>query len=219
MPTALKRGTVIVSIGASGSMPCYLYTIELLLDNGWSVVTYDYRGFGGSGGKPSLADLVPDAHTVLDWTLNRTGGTEVTLMGISLGSIPSIAVAVQRPASVNGVILDSPVALGLEIQRFGFLLGDPGLYVSFLDPLLLSENIVQGLSTPLLVLMNENDWLTPPAQTELLYELAQSPKELARFPDIGHARGVFRDTEYYSFRVESFLARVWGQYSSLPIAP
>lgn len=216
LPTSLDRGTVVLSVGASGSMPCYLYTARLLVDNGWSVVVYDYRGFGGSGGTANIAYLAADLDAIIDWTLARTGRDEVTLMGISLGTIPSVAMAVQRPDVVNGVILDSPVALGMEIQRFGFVLGDPTTYQKLIDPLLLSDNLMAAVQTPLLVLLNERDRLTPPSQTELLFDRAAGPKELARFPDVGHARGVFRDTEYYAYRVESFLARLWGQYEPLP---
>jgi uncharacterized protein len=218
IPAALDRGTVILSGGAAGSMPCYLFTAELLIRNGWTVVMYDYRGFGGSAGQASLAYLTPDLDALVDWTLTRTGREAITLMGISLGTISSVAVSTLRPNVANGVILDSPVALGLEITRFSLLLGEElQLYLDYLDPLLITENVIESMATPMLILLNERDLLTPPVQAELLYERAAGPKELARFPGAGHARGVFRDTEYYSFRVETFLSDIWGQLTPLTI--
>src|SRR5262245_2495028 len=40
LPAQLDRGIVLVSYGAVGSMPCYLYTARILVANGWSVVMY-----------------------------------------------------------------------------------------------------------------------------------------------------------------------------------
>jgi len=63
MPVEPAHGTVIVSPGNSGSMACYLLTAQLLTDDGYSVVIYDYEGFGGSSGQASLETLRPDLET------------------------------------------------------------------------------------------------------------------------------------------------------------
>ena len=125
MPTELDRGTVVVSCGNSGPMACYLFTADLLTDNGWSVVLYEYEGFGLSTGQASLGTLYRDLGTVVEWTRERTGREQVTLFGISLGSIPSVALGVERPDEVNGVILDSPIALAAQVERFRVRRGRP----------------------------------------------------------------------------------------------
>ncbi|MCH9013575.1 MAG: alpha/beta fold hydrolase [Proteobacteria bacterium] len=126
LPATFDRGTVVLSTGAAGDMACYLFPARLLVDNGWSVIMYDYQGFGQSEGSPSLATLTDDLETVVDWSRVLTGRERLTVMGISIGSIPSIAVGVRRPDAVNAVIIDSPVALGAELDRFGFLFGGRG---------------------------------------------------------------------------------------------
>lgn len=208
---SFNRGTVVLSAGAAGDMACYLFPARLLVDNGWSVIMYDYQGFGQSEGSPSLATLTDDLETVVDWSRVLTGHERLTLMGISIGSIPSIAVAVRRPDAVNAVIIDSPVALGAELDRFGFLFGGRvNDIVALIDEELVSELIVADLTQPLLVFMSERDTVTPPYTVELLFANAGGPKDIVRFPNIDHALGPYVNTALYTFHLESFLTRIWS---------
>ncbi len=210
MPAALKRGTIVLSAGAAGQMACYLFPAQLLINNGWSVIMYDYQGFGQSEGSPDLASLAGDLETVLDWSRVLTGRDQLTLMGISIGSIPSIAVGVKRPDAVNALIIDSPVALGAELDRFGFLFGGRVEdIVGLIDEELVSEVIVADLTQPLLVFLSERDSVTPPRTIELLFENAGGPKEIVRFPNIDHALGPYVKTALYTVHLESFLTCIW----------
>ena len=210
MPIEHAPGTVIVSPGNSGSMACYLLTAQLLTEDGWSVVLYDYEGFGGSSGQADLATLKPDLETVLDWTLAQPGVAQVTLFGMSLGSIPTVAVAINRADVVNAVILDSPVALGLEIERFDFLVrGRSAEVIAVLETWLLTEEIIAQLYEPLLIYMDGKDPVTPPAQVAVLLERAPGPIDLVFFDGLGHAAGQFERTDEYNAHLADFLAGVW----------
>jgi pimeloyl-ACP methyl ester carboxylesterase len=212
LPAELDRGTVVVSPGAAGTVPCFLFTGQLLVENGWSAVLYEYEGFGWSSGEPSLTALRPDLEAVVDWARARTGRGQVTLLGLSLGTIPSVAVAVERPDAVNAVVLDSPVALGAEIERFAFVLGGRAEeLIAVLDPMLRSETIIDEMYQPLLVFSHEWDIVTPPETVDLLFELAPGPKDMLRFPQHEHARGQFHSTEAYSQYLDAFLSDVWPE--------
>jgi uncharacterized protein len=212
MPIEHATGTVIVSPGNSGSMACYLLTAQLLTKDGYSVVIYDYEGFGGSSGQPALETLKRDLETVLDWTLAQTGAAEVTLFGMSLGSIPTVAVAIERPDVVNAVILDSPVALGLEIERFDFLVrGRSAEIIAVLEAWLLTEEIIAEMNEPLLIYMDGKDPVTPPAQVAVLLERAPGPIDLVYFDGLGHAAGQFAHTDEYNAHLAAFLATVWPE--------
>ena len=212
LPAAHERGVVVLSAGNSGSMTCYLFTAWLLWRGGWSVVMYDYEGFGESTGTPSLLTLRSDLDAVVDWTRTQKGYPQVTLMGISLGSIPSIALAVEQPDAVNGVVLDSPVALGAGIERFNVLLAGRGDEIlALLEPWLDTEATIAQMTQPLLVYEDGQDMVTPPATVERLYDLAPGPKRIVRFPDLGHARGQFFSTATYALYLDLFLTSVWGE--------
>jgi len=211
IPSQLDRGTVVYSMGTSGNMACYLFSADLLRSSGWSVVMYDYEGYGGSGGTPYLGSLARDLKAVVDWARSRTGRPQVTLMGMSLGSIPSIAVAVERPEAVNGVILDSPVAMQAQIERFGFLVGgQTAELIQRLDDELLSDTLIARLEQPLLIFSHEDDYLATPETVAVLYDRAVGPKQLVRFPELGHATGQFAKTDAYLYYLDTFLAAVWA---------
>ena len=216
LPSKLERGSVLLSLGAAGSMPCFLFHARMLVNNGWSVVMYEYEGFGYSDGEASVDTLVADARIVLDWMQEYTQADQITVMGISLGTIPSIALAVEQPELINGLILDSPVALGALIRQFEFALLDrTQAFIDRLLPEIVSEELADDIEQPLLVLQGTHDALTSPDSAFLIYERAAGPKTYVPFPGVGHARAPFRDFETYAYYVESFLAEVWSQHVPL----
>jgi len=73
---------------------------------GWSLLTFNYRGYGRSEGKPGEAELFADALQIYDYAARRAQGGRVAVMGRSLGSGVAVYLAAQRP--VAGVILVSP---------------------------------------------------------------------------------------------------------------
>lgn len=211
IPAEQNLGTVILSNGTVGEIPCYLFLTLILHENGWSVVMYDYRGFGQSTGVPTLGALLPDLEVVLDWTLARINHEQVTLYGQSLGSIPSVALAVARPEAVNAVILDSPVALGAEIAYYDQVLrGKAGAVTAALDPALITESIISQMHQPLLVYEHEQDTLTPAETVELLFNRAGGLKQIVRFPCFDHFRGLFYGTDVYAYYLHTFLTQVWS---------
>lgn len=210
LPSPLDRGTVVVSHGSSGGMACYLFVPILLHANGWSVVMYEYAGFGASGGEPSLGTLHRDLEAALDWTLARTGRTQVTLAGISLGSIPSIAVAALRPDEVNALILDSPVVLEEQFERFSPLLAHrPQVFAERLADELRSEKMIVDAPQPILVFMGDGDLLTPPETVDALLALAPGPVTRVTFPELQHALAPYLGTPWYVLHLETFLRGVW----------
>ena len=211
LPTNFDRGTVVYSMGTAGPMACYLFSADLLTSNGWSVVMYEYEGYGGSDGHASLNTLTPDLQAAVEWARERTGRDRVTLMGMSLGSIPSVAVAVEHPDMVNGVILDSPVALQAQIERFAFVVaGQTQLLIDRLEPDLLSDAIIGDMTAPLLIFSHELDPVATPESVDVLFERAAGPKLIVRFPAVGHASSQFVLTDMYIYYLETFLTDVWA---------
>jgi fermentation-respiration switch protein FrsA (DUF1100 family) len=215
LPTRLDRGTVVYSCGNAGPMNCYLFAADLLTDIGWSVVIYEYEGFGLSGGEASLAVLSRDLEAVVDWARSATGREQVTLMGVSLGSVPSVAVAVKRPEAVNGVILDSPIALAAQIRRFELLVNGQGQeLIDELDGDLISDTLIGRLEQPMLVLLHEEDVIATPETVEALYREAAGPRTVIRFAGLGHALSQFVRTDAYMYYVDRFLTEVWAEAGS-----
>lgn len=211
IPARLNRGTIVFSMGSSGEIACYLFLTQILARNGWTVFMYDYRGFGESTGTASLATMHDDLDAVIDWARAVSGRPKVTLMGVSLGTIPSVSAAVKRPDAVNAVILDSPVALSEEIKRFEFLLGgDAASYIEKVDDDLRSEAIISRMYQPALFFVNQADRVTPPESADLLIQRTGGTAQVVRFEGLDHALGPYVETAVYTFNLEIFLSNVWA---------
>jgi pimeloyl-ACP methyl ester carboxylesterase len=210
MPLADPRGVVVVSGGNSGSMACYLFTAMLLTYDGWSVVMYDYEGFGGSSGVADLNTLRGDLEAVVDWAHTQTGSPHLSLFGMSLGTIPTVAVAVDRPDVVNAVVLDSPVALDGEIERFAYLVrGRAAQIIAVLAPWLVTTNVIGEMQQPALVFVHGDDAVTPPDTVWHMLQNTSAAIDVVEFDGLGHAAGQFRRTEEYNAHLVEFLEQVW----------
>ncbi|NVB80890.1 MAG: alpha/beta hydrolase [Kofleriaceae bacterium] len=76
--------------------------------SGVDVVLAEYRGYGGSSGRPSLTKLLDDALVVFDavTALGRKAET-IVVYGRSIGSLAAAHVAAHRP--VRGLVLESGI--------------------------------------------------------------------------------------------------------------
>jgi uncharacterized protein len=210
IPAANERGVLLLANGAVGELPCYLMFARELVPLGWTIVMYDYRGFGASTGSPSLLSLYTDNDLVLDWTLERSGRDTLTVMGVSLGTLPSIAEAVFRPSDVNAVVVDGIVSLRQQVERFWYLVG--GLideYVALFGDALQIESLLPFVDQPVLGCIYGLDEWTPPAEARSLFAPARDV-EILEYPTLLHARGPYLATESYFERLNAFLTRIWG---------
>ncbi len=99
---------------------------------GINFLVTDYRGYGRSGGTPTVSAMLADGHRILDYArtwleANRYSGPLV-VMGRSLGSAPALELAAARGDAVAGLIIESGFAraapllrlLGVDVVRMGF---------------------------------------------------------------------------------------------------
>ena len=131
---------------------------------GWSLLLVNFRGFGGSEGKPGEAELFADALQIYDYAASRAQGGRVALMGRSLGSGVAVYLAAQRP--VAGVILVSPYDSLESVAR--------GVYPYLPIGLMLKHRFdslarAPGIKAPLLCLVASGDRVIPRPHSERLY--------------------------------------------------
>ncbi|MBN2446625.1 MAG: alpha/beta hydrolase [Phycisphaerae bacterium] len=212
VPADADRGTIVFSNGAVANMSCFLLETYMLRYDGWSVVMYDYEGFGGSTGDASLATLYVDLEAVLDWTLEYTGREQVTLMGVSLGSIPSVSHAALRPDDVNAVILDGVISLRIEAERFAYLLAnDAERYIRLFDTTLLLDDQISGVTQPMLVYTYGKDEYATSAHVPELVADCPGDVKIVDYPNLPHARGPYLETATYFHELEEFLTSIWSK--------
>ena len=131
---------------------------------GWSLLMFNYRGYGRSEGRPGEAELFADALQIYDYAVSRAEGSRVAVMGRSLGSGVAVYLAAQR--AVAGVILVSPYdSVGSVAQ---------GIYPFLPISLMLKHRFdslarAPGIKVPLLCLVASADRVIPREHSERLY--------------------------------------------------
>ena len=87
---------------------------------GWAVHAFNYRGFGGSAGRPSERRAKADARALLDVVAAREPRAELAIAGRSLGT--AVALALAAEARPRRLVLLSPfenVPAVLRTRPFG----------------------------------------------------------------------------------------------------
>lgn len=147
-----------------------------------SLYLVNYRGYGGSSGRPSEAGLVADALAVFDLVQTRHAAVAVAVMGRSLGSGVAVQLAAARPVErlVLVTAFDSLVNVARDYFRWlpvGLLMRDR------YD----SARWAPRVSAPVLVVIAGEDEIIPRERSdELAATFAPGQARVVVVPGVGH---------------------------------
>ena len=179
-PTAY---TVLVLNGNAGNRAYRAPLALALQQQGHQVLLFDYRGYGGNGGKPTEDGLRADARAARSYLLERddVDASRLVYFGESLGTAVAIALAAEHPPA--GVILRSPFPSLVEVGKTHY----PFLPVRLLlQDRFAAIDDIHHVTCPLLVLAGDRDRTIPLGLSRRLYEAATAQKELVILPGADH---------------------------------
>lgn len=103
-----SRYTVLLHHGNEGNVEQWAPFLEKLYEQGFSVLLYDYGGYGRSSGSASMQGILTDGTSAFDYLVasGKATPSEVINLGTSLGSAVATHVAAHR--SSKALILWSP---------------------------------------------------------------------------------------------------------------
>jgi uncharacterized protein len=174
-----------------------------------NLVVADYRGYGSSGGNPTLTDLVHDAPILfkaIKKELSQRGLREaVWLMGRSLGSISTLELAYNHPDQIKGLIIESGFP---SITRLILHLGIPAGTIE-LEPIYEAcISMVRKITTPTFIIHGEFDMLVPLKEAEDLYtNMGTKDKELVIISGADHNDIMFVGFDEYFGAIQRFIQR------------
>ena len=177
------RFTVIVFNGNAGNRAYRGPLAAALRAQGHSVLLFDYRGFGESGGSPTESGLAEDARAAREQVTMRADvdAARVVYFGESLGTAVATRLAAEHPPAA--LILRSPFASMTEVGRFHY----PMLPVSLLlRDRYASVERIGTVHCPLLVIAGDRDRIIPLAHSRALFDAAAGPKRLVVIPGADH---------------------------------
>jgi uncharacterized protein len=145
-----------------------------------SLYAMNYRGYGGSTGKPSETAIIADALALFDRV--HLDHPRIIVIGRSLGSGVAIHIASERPVERLVLITPFDSLLTIAAGQFGFF----PLRWLMLDKFE-SWRYAPKIKIPTLLIAAENDEVIPYASTKSLYDrFLPSVASMKRLSGVGH---------------------------------
>lgn len=199
-----SRGTVVYCHGNAANVTLHARYVTWLPARGYSVLVFDYRGYGKSLGRASRDGTVADAVAALDYALAKDAQRTV-VFGHSLGGAVAIAAAAERPA-VRAVVAEStfPSYLAIAkasapmVARFA-----PLFVLAGQDPVAVLDRLPPR---PLMVIHGDADPIVPVQLGRDLFAQASEPKELWIVPGADHFSAWVKVPVEFEQRVDAFFS-------------
>jgi len=190
--------------GNTGNLTTSADVIPHLLDAGFNVLFFDYRGFGRSSGHASYAGVIGDGITAARYHDRlRPKNLPSVLYGFSLGG--AVAAQVIRRHPFDALILQSTFTSLPQVTRALF----PNIPLHlFAGNLFDTLRVVRKLQVPLLVLHGEADEVCPSSMAQELFDAARTFKRI-HIVDGGLHKDLFvRDPDALIWAISQFLAEL-----------
>jgi fermentation-respiration switch protein FrsA (DUF1100 family) len=201
LPVEGARGAVLVSHGNAGTIELRIELARSFVELGWSVLLYDYRGYGKSAGEPDEEGTYRDAEAAFDWLVRERGlpPARIAAWGESLGGAVALEFALRR--LVGALVLESAFTSLADIGSSAY---------PFLPVRLLARSrydtraCIARLDVPVLVVHGSGDEIVPFDHARSLVAAARRTPELIEFAG-GHNDKGWLEHPPSRARVKAFL--------------
>jgi uncharacterized protein len=197
-PAEKARGSVLVLHGNAQNLSTHVNSVLWLVKEGYSIFIIDYRGYGFSGGEPSLDGVHRDAAAALEklFSLPETDPDRVVVLGQSLGGSIAVYTVAQSPRKdrIRALVIDSAFSSYRSIAReklSDFWLTWPLQYPlswTIDDDYSAVKWIGKVSPVPVLILHGLDDPVVPSHHGRMLLEAAREPKGLWLTVRTGHVQ-------------------------------
>ena len=174
IPAPDARAVILFCHGNAGNISHRLDILPSFRNLGFSVLLFDYRGYGNSTGKPSELGTYHDAEAACDYLTGRAGimPEKIIVFGESIGCAVAVELALRR--RLGGLVLlagfTSLPDLGQQIY--------PWLPVKLLAKYrYASIEKIHQVACPKLIIHSPEDEIVPFHHSKALFEKASPPKE------------------------------------------
>lgn len=174
---------------------------------GANLFVAEYRGYGKSNGIPTSSNTVADAHTIFNYfrnMLKSTGYTgSVFVMGRSLGSQSALELAVNYPAGIKGLILESGFIQNVRLLKY---VGIPLSMANLDDFEKASLKQISEINLPVLIIHGDLDTTIPHVEAESIYHnIGSSQKKLLTIEGGDHNSLILVGLQKYFDAIKEFI--------------
>ena len=190
-------GTILFLHGNAENISTHVRSVLWLVQEGYTVFAFDYRGYGWSGGEaPDIPGVHRDARAALSKILSLPGVSpdRLVVFGQSLGAAIAVHTVATAPPSrrPRALILDSPFTGYRRIVRdklSSLIVTWPFAWPAsrFFDDEYSPERWIGKIGpVPVIVIHGTADRVVPYAHGKELYDLASEPKGIWTVEGGGH---------------------------------
>ncbi|MBM4109056.1 MAG: alpha/beta fold hydrolase [Phycisphaerae bacterium] len=183
------RPAILHAHGNAGNILGHEVFSAFLVNRGFHVLLFDYRGYGRSSSAPFLRRslLAIDTEAALDALLQRpdVDRANIGIYAVSLGAAPALDVAARRP-EIKAAALVSPFSTWRAVAADHVPLLGPLLIARGMDPVNLAPRLAHR---PLLLVHGVNDSIILPRHSDLIESAARAAGvrvTKALIPDADH---------------------------------
>jgi fermentation-respiration switch protein FrsA (DUF1100 family) len=152
------RAQVLFFHGNAGNLSLWIDILVALWRRGFSVLAIDYRGYGGSTGRPTEMGLYRDAEAASRVFREQVYRKDIPVLywGRSIGAPVAAHLAAQSPP--DGLVLETPMPDVASVLRTNPILWTLGLLSSYRFP---TSQFLARFDGPLLVIHGDADTIVP----------------------------------------------------------
>jgi len=215
-PAENARGSILVLHGNAQNLSAHVNSVLWLVKEGYNLFIIDYRGYGWSGGEPTLEGVHRDADAALEklFSMPETDPDRVVVLGQSLGGSIAVYTVTHSPHKdrIRALVIDSAFSSYRLIAREkldSFWLTWPFQYplsLTINDSYSAEKWIGQVAPMPVLILHGLDDPVVPVHHGRMLSEAAQEPKQFWLTARPGHVQSFGEDAVRENF--VDYLSRV-----------
>ncbi len=178
---------------------------------GINLLAVDYRGYGRSGGEPTVTAMMQDCHIIFHfvrkWLQQNNFTGPILLMGRSLGSASVLELAAAYKNLIGGLIVESGFAfagplltlLGIDFTALGFK-EEKGFR---------NVDKIKKFDKPTLIIHAEFDHIIPYSDGRTLYDACPSAdKKLLKIPGANHNDIFARGLQEYLAAIKNMVETV-----------
>jgi uncharacterized protein len=203
--------TILHFHGNAENITTHFMYFAWLVNTGFDIIEFDYRGYGASKGQPSRYGLFLDSKAALNWAQNNSKTKDLFIIAQSLGGAVALPAYAKDPINrVQAIIIDSTFSSYRKITQEK--LSNIWLTWPLQWPLsfLVTDNLspidsIKEVHIPLLFVHSPKDPVVPFDSGIDLYTAALEPKEFWEIPWDGHCSAFVNKDDRYRKKLVSYL--------------
>lgn len=201
-PSDGARVTLVMFHGNAENVGDRLDYVKTLLGMKLNVFYFDYQGYGKSEGSPSEKRTYEDSLSAYNYLISRhdVDPDSIAFLGRSLGG--ALAIDLATKVKCYRLITDGTFSSVKDMAKARF----PFLPTSIITPDKYNNtDKVSQLDAPTLIIHGTEDQVVPFAQSKILYNAANEPKEFYQVDGAGHNDTYLVENSRYFEKIETFL--------------